>query len=956
MTSIQKSSDSEVEHLLQASDSKDDYGSDSANDSPARRFKIAQKQKRLSFDTEASSPKLQKLSLKRLYHNLSSPPMEKRKEKREKSIETSTKSTLVQKELRFENNPDSAQDQSVPEGGPMLQDSLDSVPSTDKSSHLTKLPETENRRIHDTDTVTVEVHKLLNDVQFLDTSKNQDDSCEMLVSSTIDDSDNLIDFSMEATLSESVNLSQLCSFDSLGQAACLPDGSEKQSGLGFVPVENSLATPDSPTGDNVSEIPSSEDSDIIESTDMKLTSTDDNFVQEVQNKQYSGNVKSIFDKSKQNDLTQLDTQKQMALENNTDLIRNSAKVSEDVPSSINFNSNSAQEHLPLNENIVDDIILSPPESFHDDGKKRNNFKTDDLGATIAHEIKASSKSPGARTMERSKTEVHEICSKLVSGIAVSGSFGQELFRANSDFVDSHVFNKKRSCSDKLSPISPNEDSKRKFESEIGRLIVRDRQMKLEMEQMKAERQKCKGSEMPTLPEVEKTKTKTEKKFADALDLRKSPSKTFDDRKKVDTDDFFKSQKENIEDKKFTDNVSSQNYSRYLRMENKPSVKELLSKFEGRTQFSDTIQKFNSDAIHNSPLKHSSNVFSNVQVINHNFSLTPSKSSSSHSEDRIQSSQDNQHPLSKEHIFQTECVIRFPHPKTSILSQIQNESHRNGLSNFEHKYDPSESNSWSSGQYDHHTKVNHSRTAFLSSDNLSTSPGRCRNDFSIPQHQGNSTSEHSRMSRSVECKRTPVSFDKDRKISGNDNNLVQENKDEESNTFSSFKDTFTRANRLTAQMRNEFLQRGLPQDNGNYTYYYGQDNFSGNNGSYFSGSPPVSRRRQPPTRQRPKSVPPPICRLSLANTKQSPTVHQGSHTQFIPTLTEFSQNVPKTSGVKLTNGKESTDASQTYGPPKRVRDRAAIFERSLSFSGPGDAKTLPSSAHSTQKAQQDSSAR
>ncbi|KAG8177293.1 hypothetical protein JTE90_023610 [Oedothorax gibbosus] len=897
-TSTKNTVDFEKEQVHLNLASKDDYGSDSASDSPARRFKSAQKQKRLSLDTEASSPKLQKLSLKRLYNTLSSPPMEKRKEMREKGIGmTSNKSSLVQKEVVLQNR---AQEQSVPVSGPMLQDSSHPVPLT---SNFTKLPETANPQIHDTDTVTAEIHTFLPDSKFSESLIDQDDSCEMLVSNTIDDLDNLIDFSMEATLSESVNLSQLCSFDSP------ENGAEQQLSLGFVATDNSLATPDSPTGDNISDIPSSGDSEISEGNNFKSANISDNIEHTLEYQHVSSST---------------------------------AKVKENAHSKNNHSSNSALQQSPLHDNIVNDIILSPPESFHDAGKTDSKSTLDELGKAIASDIRSSAKSPGARTMERSKTEVHEICPKLVSGIAVSGSFGQELFRANCEFVDSKIFNKKRSCSDKLSPISPIEDSKRKFESEIGRLIMRDRQMKMEMEKMKAERLKYKGLELPPVSEIEKNRTKPEKKFADALDFRKSPVKSFEEKKKVDHDDFFKSQKENIEGKKLTDTISSQNLFRFLSMENKPSVKELLSKFESRKQFGDNAQKYSTDTIFNSPSKHSSNIFSNVQVINRNFPLTPSKSMSSAAESLKQSSQDNHNSLSKDHIFQTECVIRFPPPKSSILTQIQNDCPRNVSGNLDLKCDRGESNSWSSGQYGHHTKGNQTRTSFLSSDNLSNSPSRCRNDLSVTQGQELFSNEQPRLSRSAECKRTTVSADTGRTTVGNDNSSKL---DQESNSFSSFKDTFNRANRLTAQMRNEFLMRGVPQDNGNFMC--GQSEFSVNNGVYLSGSPPVSRRRQPPIRQRPKSVPPPLSRLSLANTNQSPTAYQGSHTQL-------SKNVPNAESVNRTNGKEPIDSSQNYGPPKCVRDRAAIFERSLSFSGQTEPKTLPFS--DSQKAQEDSTAR
>ncbi|GFS40150.1 hypothetical protein NPIL_350481 [Nephila pilipes] len=967
--------DSIIDQSLQNTARKDECDSLSSNDSPSRRSKTAQKQKLISFETEASSPKLQKLSLKRLYNTLSSPPMEKRKDqsKREKN---SNMSTTVQKELHFQKGLSEDQRRSKDceslqemQQDSTLEESTTSVPLLDNSATASHFQKTSvAREAQEPDTVTVEVHK----DQINDTFREQEDeSFDMPSSSMIDDSDNLMDFSVEATLSESVNISQLMSFDSQEQvlSICNTENTEKQSGISLIAHDGSLTTPESPTGDNVSEIPSSVDSDNGDSNDDKPTKkVFESDVQNVLNAGYSKNIKNnestidgLHVHRKQNADEQLVSQTEQLYINmdgnaNDGSSDDKKELVATLANVISPNTQTVQEPLSLEGDFVDDIILSPPANFVDINKKSPGHIRKEENSEIFSDIKNSAKFPCARSMERSKTEVHEICAKFVSGIAVSGSFGQELFKANNDFMDSH---KKKSCSDKISPISPIEDSKRRFESEIGRLIVRDRQMKLEMEQIKAERQKHKPESTPPGAEANKNKNRSEKKFADAIEFKKSPVKTVDsEKKKLDSDDVFKTFKGNLESRKTQENAPV--FSRFVRMDNKPSVKELLSKFEGNKSSDDNYQRNNAENINSSP-KQSSGIFSNVQVINHNFPLSSSKSFASHFDDNVQSSKDNQQFLSKEHIFQTECVIRFPHPKTTLLNKVSSESHRNGVSNRDIKDDYVESNSWSSGQRDHRSKVSNSRIAFLSSDNLATNSGV--NSMRIPQFGERSSPNQSRMSQSFESKMLSNSLTNGREqTDGNgslNDRLFLKDSETASNSFSSFKDTFNRANRLTQQMKSEFLQRGLPQDkysdNGNDTSLFAQDNYSSFGSNHYSRSPPVNRRRQAPARQRPKSVPPPVCRLSFVGTKQPPSVLPGSVSKIIPNQTEYSQNVPKTSSIHLSNGKESSDSSQTYGPPKRVRDRAAIFERSLSFSGHVDKRTLSSSKHS-QNAQQDSSGR
>ncbi|GBM58957.1 Rho GTPase-activating protein 32 [Araneus ventricosus] len=971
--------DSSGNLILHSTALKDDCDSLSSNDSPSKRSKTAQKQKLMNFESEASSPKLQKLSLKRLYHTLSSPPMEKKKDESKREKNSSLLAT-AQKELHSHDSVNISQGEKDHDdheplldtrpASLLLQESTTSVPSianSVQSSNSLNISSSVPHEAHETDVVTAEVHRSLPENQMSEESRDQDDNAaDMTPASVIDESDNLMDFSMEATLSESVNLSQLMSFDSQEQVLSIgtTENTEKQSGISLIVHDGSLTTPESPTGDCISEIPSSGDSENNDTNDdanKEMMAKD--FQEEISNKSLENGAKctgnelfldetsqtpDVFNtEPNQNADDQLVNQtQQLYIDMDTNVNNGSENIKQDsslnISNIMSLEAHTPQKDIDLEGGFVNDIILSPPASFVDTKEKVNGHvkKDTDLASDLVSDIRSSAKYPCARSMERSKTEVHEICAKFVSGIAVSGSFGQELFKANNDFVDSH---KKKSCSDKISPISPIEDSKRKFESEIGRLIVRDRQMKLEMEQMKAERQKHKV-ETPTSTDVNRNKSKSEKKFVEAVEFRKSPIKSLDNEKqKLESDDLLKVLKGNVDVKKSHDSLPS--YSRYVRMDNKPSVKELLSKFEGNKRFDDSSQKLNSDLTNSSPKQTSSGVFSNVQVINHNYPLSSSKSFASDFDESLRSSKDNQRSRSKEHIFQTECVIRFPHPKSAILNQT--EFHKNGIDSRDVNYDSGESNSWTSGQYDHQSKVCNSRTAFLSSDNLTSSSTLTGFSNIVPE---SASPDQSRMSQSLESKTLSNSLQNGRdQIDGNCPDV-----ETPSNSFSSFKETFNRANRLTQQMRYEFFQRGLSQNNGNDTSFFAQDNSS----NHYSRSPPVNRKRQAPTRQRPKSVPPPICRLSFVTGKQTSPLQlddERSHAKIIPTQTEYSQNVPKTSSKNLSNGKESTDTSQTYGPPKRVRDRAALFERSLSFSGPMDKRTLPSSKHS-QNAQKNSSKR
>lgn len=966
--------------------------------------KIAQKQKLVSFDSEASSPKLQKISLKRLYHTLSSPPMIKKKDTSKRSESTTSEKQSLVKNDSLQPDDGLKKCHILPrnksEGSINKVEHVEDLPQTASQSHKneTSVPsfESTTQTSHETsfedissvkDTVSVEIHKTVSEISAFHEDgdlANKKGSQRMpeegFESGLHEDSTDLMSFSMEATISDSVSLSQLLSLDSRDGdrvPSLYTSEREKQSEYSVYPLDSSLTTPESPTGDNVSEIPSSADSEVSGSiSDInKQIMMGDSFVNEVQTKPMSSyrnedkhdmkvNVDSsgpsALKTSKQNaddvlvcQTEQLQIKSETSADDSLDKTLNSS-----LSPLASCDADLADRHLPLDSNFIESIILSPPENFVDDHvsptatvqKQREN-----LANKMKSEIKASAKSPGAKSLERSMTEVHEICPKFVSGIAVSGSFAHELYRANSEFADS--MHKKRSGSDKLSPISPIEESRRKFESEIGRLIVRDRQMKLEMEQIKAERQKSTQEKSPASG-IDKSKMKGEKKFADALDFRKSPIKSFEcDKKKLDTDDLLKNLKEVTEEKK-TD-PTSHGYSCYVRLENKPSVKELLSKFEGHKKEDDGLDspyKHSASSDTSFSPKHTSSVFSNVQVINHNYPLTPSKTLNF--ADVNQSPKDNQSYHVREHVFQTECVVRFPHPKSSsITKQDCLDSYKNGSMNSYSMSDSVGSNSWTSGQSDHHAKVSNSKTAFFSSDNLVSSSVQDSytsfSHLSKSPHKSCVHSEQSRLLRSPQSSWTSENSHCSK--SNNDAQSTRSHSEFTARPFTAFKDTYDRANKLTYKMKNDFFQRGLSQEKLHFetvTSPGAQEHFSScDSGSHSSRSLMESRKRHAPTRQRPKSVPPPICRLSHVAEKVSSL---GSQIQTIPKDNEASQNVPKTPNLSL-NGKESLNASQAHGPPKRIKDRAAIFERSLSFSGYVDKKPFPSSSHS-QKAQSGSSAR
>ncbi|XP_035227435.1 uncharacterized protein LOC118199649 [Stegodyphus dumicola] len=988
---------SAVNQIRSSAAEEDICHAQSAKDSLGRN-KTAHKQKLVSFDSEASSPKLQKLSLKRLYHTLSSPPMVKKKDfsKKEKNNENSEKQPLVQSELMIvDDNLALEKCRALKQGDSKVEfqkneesdiaeqtsfSEQTTVPLRESLTCVSKLEqETELSALYKKDSVPVEIHREYQDLDMSHVNEEENfeklDQQSMTVSefqnaSIHDDADdNAISFSVEATRSDSVSLS-LLSFDndqvlSVGNSASKDKQLEHSVGL-----QNGSVTPESPTGDNVSEIPSSADSEAGDSaSELGKEVAIGSVVNEIQNNHLFNNASCLCESDEKDDkITKQDENAEEKLANETELLQitnnvnitykqkeGTAAIFSPVPSEIGI-SQDTDRHLALDSNFVENIILSPPENFVDKSPTATVQKQNgNLASKLVNDIKTSAKSPGPRSLERSMTEVHEICPKFVSGIAVSGSLGHELFRANSEFVDSSL-QKKRSCSDKLSPISPIEESRRKFESEIGRLIVRDRQMKLEMEQIKAERQRYKTEK--SFPEVDKSRLKSEKKFVDALDFRKSPVKSFDsDRKKMDQDDVLKSLRETADDKKTSEMAFTHGYSRYIRMENKPSVKELLSKFESHKKQSDMCERTDSVA---SP-KQSQSVFSNVQVINHNIPLTSSKSLSSNFADSNQSCKDNQISHTKEHIFQTECVVRFPHPKASFLTQDWN---KNGSINSD-TYDSFGSRSWTSGQCDHRTKVNNSRTAFLSSDNLMTSSVQSNSygSFSTSPFEGSSpqslTTEQNNKSKSVESNWLSEQLYSEKSHQADPtggSKMHQKYSESDENSFFSFQQTYTRPGSITSKMRTEFLQQGISQplcENGRSVL--APEKFNACDGSHYSRSSFESRKKNSTSRQRPKSVPPPVCRLSFVSSTPYPPA-QLTQTISVSKQAETSpNNVPKTSSVNLSNGQESSDTSQTCGPSKRIRDRAAIFERSLSFSGYADKKPYSSSKHS-QKAQANSYAR
>lgn len=957
--------------------------------------KTGQKQKLVSFESEASSPKLQKISLKRLYHTLSSPPMMKKKDSYKRTDTSSAeKQSLVQNDslqsddgLRKcqiipRNKLDGSVKTSKTEESPetslqyhkIVKSSVPSLESTTHVSHERSLDDLSSVK----DTVSVEVHKTIsNSSAFPEDSSYRSRKDSMCLTDEgsgdilRDDSTDLMSFSMEATISDSVNLSQLLSYDSRDGDRILSENKERHSEYGAYPVDSSLTTPESPTGENVSELLSSGDSEVSGSiSDLhKQMVISDSFIMEVQNKHF-GNTSNIEKDSYCSNETDLLTNGTLPLKVQNTEVNNAltceqeqsqtrAKENVDDKMSLLSPPTCSDTEAVDNHSFEENIILSPPANFVDHRVSPTatvQKQEDSIANKIRSEIKSSAKSPGAKSIERSMTEIHEICPKFVSGIAVSGSFGHELCRANNDFVES--FHKKRSCSDKVSPISPIEESRRRFESEIGRLIVRDRQMKLEMEQIKAERQKYKQEKSSSTPSADKSKVRGEKKFADVLDFRKSPIKAQEsDKKRLDSDELLKNFKESMEEKKQPDSVSSHAYSCYLRLESKPSVKELLSKFEGHKKEEDSSESPSKCSVENtvSSPKHTSSVFSNVQVINHNFPQTPSKTLNS--SDVNQSPKDNQSSHVREHIFQTECVVRFPHPKSSsFLKQNCTDSYKNG-SLSDYSFSDSGSNSWTSGQSDHHTKVCSSKTAFFSSDNLAHSSGQ---DLSTSF----SHSKKSPYKSSVQTEQAQLSKSQQ---STWDSDNVQHSSDVQNSTtqsecpgrpFTGFKDTFDRAKKSTYQMKTEFFQRGLSQDKLQFDTSPGAvSNSTFCDENHSSRSVAENRKRHAPARQRPKSVPPPISRLSYVPENQTYTDKTSflrSHVRTIPKENIASQNVPKTCNVNL-NGKESSNTSQNHEPPPCIKDRAAIFERSLSFSGSVDKKTFSSSSQS-QKAQSDSSDR
>ncbi|XP_076366943.1 LOW QUALITY PROTEIN: uncharacterized protein LOC143255339 [Tachypleus tridentatus] len=196
--------------------------------------------------------------------------------------------------------------------------------------------------------------------------------------------------------------------------------------------------------------------------------------------------------------------------------------------------------------------------------------------------------------------------------------------------------------------SPVEECKRKFESEIGRTIVRDRKMKLEMEQIKAEMQeKFQNKQEKSLSNFNKDSqllTQTQKldssweitkeyakKTSDVVELRRSPGRQFvkpfeekeNERKRMSEPIGTSLRLIPTSLVEETKRVSEPSMTQvYLRLppENKASLKQLVSKFESSLQkeeyFSSEKKPYETDLLDDSTfIKYSSpvsNIFTQIK--------------------------------------------------------------------------------------------------------------------------------------------------------------------------------------------------------------------------------------------------------------------------------------------------------------------------------------------------------
>lgn len=353
----------------------------------------------------------------------------------------------------------------------------------------------------------------------------------------------LLNMSMEATISDTLSLSQLQSFESVKYSSYSENSAPNSSNVQVTATDNILSTPESPTMGNISDMPSTVEITTDESFDKTNNSSETDKI--------SDNIYEDSSNEEANDIEKSDDIMQASIENNVCSVnqKDDSEENEKLLSEIineDDKSPEKQEEMPLTtkssgefrNSVVDDLMIN--NIFKDDdlidltdendAKVEltnfqlekvdiiNNTENTKLNLIDVSEIKCdkpeilseskNSNLPKVKTVENSlfvevpqeKPSVHfdmkdninhKVCEKFVSSensFRASSVLSEGLF-SSTDASKSPFSLRKQFGLEKLSPVSPVEESRRKFESEIGRTIVRDRKMRLEMEQIQAERQK-----------------------------------------------------------------------------------------------------------------------------------------------------------------------------------------------------------------------------------------------------------------------------------------------------------------------------------------------------------------------------------------------------------------------------------------------------------------------------------
>ncbi|XP_067138233.1 uncharacterized protein [Centruroides vittatus] len=383
----------------------------------------------------------------------------------------------------------------------------------------------------------------LNNDELSENGKENSSRCSLDLSDT---QELLLNMSMEATISDTLSLSQLQSYDSVKYSTYSGSAAQNSSNLQVTATDNMLNTPESPTMGNISDMPSTVEISTDESFDRTNNSSEtdkisDNIYEDSSNEETNDVEKSDMKVCEERQNMEFITLSSADQKDDTEeserllleaVDEENDKISENETEKVTMTKFSENKDSAITDQVVGNLLIQDDDliDFKDqiDGKiditnfdkadindSSGNAKVNLIDSELKHDnfqISSSDVKTDILSKEKSvesssfvdvpqeKHSVHFEMKDNVNHKAYERILSSEnSFRVSSILSDG-VFSsidankspfslRKQFGLEKLSPVSPVEESRRKFESEIGRTIVRDRKMRLEMEQIQAERQK-----------------------------------------------------------------------------------------------------------------------------------------------------------------------------------------------------------------------------------------------------------------------------------------------------------------------------------------------------------------------------------------------------------------------------------------------------------------------------------